>query len=310
VPDPQDPIFGGTNNSVFGYSHDADSLAFVDHSVVNGTFWWFTDDSAPAPVWSGLDNGPIQAIGVLDVDNFPEPPQVDCIERALGGGACTLQIVENRAWLFRLGYPQYPDVPPGHSHAFIAVSPMQVVTDTVTDWEQCSFDPASECRRIRDTQRIGDALVYRIEIGVASAEPELVDTIPGEYIFWIGQGESGEDAVLGRGDWSIKHWADPAVYHVTGSPYTNFTNTLESCHIEYRRRADFGTVIGNAIPAAAACNFGQFNFPSTGAGGGTIAPKIRSRMPKTGFDKARNGSQSIRRPVMEILPSGVRALGS
>lgn len=276
LPDDWQQLRGGTHASVFGRSHDRDTLARVDDSVVNGTRWYETADSAQAPVWVQKDSAPCETQGQIVVKDLPDPLQVTCLERDPDSGSCLLTTTESRAWLMRLGYPQFPQSDPDERQAYLTVGPMQVVRLDSTAWGPCSFDASHECRRVQFLQDQTEALVYRMDLAAGNATPVPVPvdpTIPDETVFWIGQGEKGEDVALMRGRWRITRWADPARFHQTGSPFEPADAQLERCVIEYRKQADF-SLIDSPISVSDGCDFGSLNVPSTGAGAGTISPSV------------------------------------
>lgn len=298
---------GGTLRSVFGRSHDRDTLARVDDSVVNGSRWYETADSAEAPVWVQEEGAPQSTRGHLAVADLPDPLQVTCLERDRDSGSCLLTVTESRAWLFRLGYPQFPSPVQTERQAYLTVGPMQVVRhDTTAAWEPCSFDSSHDCRRVQFLQDQTEALTYRMDLAAGDATPLPVPvdpTIPEESVFWIGQGENGEEVVLMRGRWRITRWADPALFHETGSPFEPPVEELERCFIEYRKRADFSP-LEPPIPVAEGCDFGSLNGPSTGAGVGTISPSV---VPRRGAGGQSGSSREAVDVPLPILTSGTRS---
>ncbi|MGH7563001.1 MAG: S8 family peptidase [Gemmatimonadota bacterium] len=296
---------GGTHASVFGESHDRDSLAFIDDSVISETRWYETRDMEEAPVLVQWLPGSPQEVGRITVNDLPGPVQVTCLERHPDTGTCFFSVIESRGWLFRLGYPQFPS---GGRQAYITVSPLHHVEIDSTPWTQCTFDASHECRAVLTLQNQPEALVYRMDLAQANGAPVPVETIPDESVYWIGHSENGTGVVLGRGRWRITFWADAAHYYQTGSPFYDFSSQVETCVIEYRREADFEPIPGQEVIAAEdACNFGTFDRPSTGAGGGTIAPNLIPVSAAPRASTTMGGSTSVGMPILDPTGQEVRA---
>ncbi len=296
---------GGTWASVFGFSHERDTFAYVDATIVSGTRWYETSDTEQAPVWVD-GNGALHLAGQITVNDLSAPVQVTCLERDPSTGSCFFSVIESRAWLFRLGYPQFPGFMPDERQAYVSVSPLHHVEIDSTPWTDCSFDPSHECRAVQTLQNQPEALVYRMDLAEEDGTPTAVETIPDETVYWIGHSENGERVVLGRGRWRNTFWSDAAHYYQTGSPFYDFNSEVETCVIEYRRETDFNP-IGTPISAEDACNFGTYDRPSTGAGGGTIAPNlIPVSAPRTSTT-AMGGSTTIRVPIVDPTGQEVRA---
>lgn len=296
---------GGTHASVFGRSHDRDTLSRVDDSVVNGTRWYESADSAEAPVWVQEDGAPQSTRGHIPVNDLPDPLQVTCLERDPDTGSCFLTVTETRAWLFRLGYPQFPSPAQTERQAYLTVGPMQVIRVDSMPWQECSFDATNQCRRVQFLQDHRDGLVYTMDLAAGNATPVPVPTdatIPDESVFWIGQGENGEEVALMRGRWRITHWESAERFHETGSPVESesFDFQLEECVIEYRKRADFSP-LDSPIPVAEGCDFGSLNVPSTGAGVGTISPSVAPR--RAGGRKSTSSGRSVALPLPILTAS-------
>lgn len=290
-----DELRSGTLLSMFGRSHDQDSASVVDISTVMGTDWFRTKDSEVAPVMAGAVDGPFQEVGRVTVHNLPSPLESNCLHRNPISGFCFFTLTETRGWLFRHSYPQFPTE---HGReGYVTVSPMQVVALEFTEWTPCSFEPLHECRRQKSIQEQVEALVYRLDLTGRNATPNLITTIPGETVYWIGQAESSQDAVLGRGRWRMTHWADAGRFYATGDPFFDFQEELERCVIEYRREEDFGAV-GSPIPADGACYWDSFNFPTSSSGTGTIAPS--SVLDPSGWEVMEvDGRIEVRLPVVK-----------
>lgn len=265
---------GGTRNSVFGYSHGQDSLAFVDASVVSGTRWFETSSTEEAPVIVRNADGVDQEIARILVEDSLGPVQRTCIESDRATGSCVLTIIEDRTWRFRLAYPQID------SRAYVTVSPMHHIEIGSTAWAPCSFDSSHDCRQIQTLQAQQGSKFYSVDLqdgGIAS-----VASIPQDIVFWVGQGETGNQLVLARGEWTITFWADAAAYYLTGSPFYGVQQQLDHCTIDYRERDSFE--VSDSIPTTYGCDFGSAASPSTGAGGATIAA---SRIAGSGGNPAR-----------------------
>jgi hypothetical protein len=293
---------GGTDGSLMGYSHDGDTLAYVDPSVVSGTTWYRTKSSEYAPVRGEVvATGSGYAIGQIQVDNLPGAVQTTCLERDPSNGHCYFSVIEDRIWLFRLGYPQLG------KHAYVTVSPMHHVEVDSTAWAPCSFNASHECRAVQSLQRHVTSLVRTVDL--TNGNTGLVDTIPDESVFWIGQAESGDRAVLGRGRWRITHWAAAAPYYQTGSPFYGWEQALETCTIEYRRLSDFGRLHAPITATREACHWSYLNYPSY-PGGGTIAPnRVPSKPLRLSPESGVAGTPvTVLRPFVEITPSGLKTL--
>lgn len=258
---------GGTDASVHGFSHDQDTIAIFNSSAVNGTSWWHSSVSEDALIEGHeVDSGtgslvnPWQ-IGTLTIDYDPQPVRSLCIERFTSGG-CTINVSENRFWIFRLGYPQ------NGLDAYLTVSPLEVVPMDSTEWQTCSFDAGRDCRQIRMDQKHLGTRVFRI--APPSGEPEPVSELPdGGAIYWIGQSEAAAALVLGRGEWNIHSWYDAEHFRATGNIVRVREGNIVTCAIEYRDASAF-LLVRDPIATQNACNLQDLDYPSE-AGGGTIS---------------------------------------
>lgn len=197
---------------------------------------------------------------------------------------------------------------PDERQAYIAVSPLHHVEIDSTPWTECTFDASHECRAVQFLQNQPEALVYRMDLAKEDGTPEAVETILDESVYWIGHSENGERVVVGRGRWEITFWTDAAHYYQTGTPIYDFHDEVETCVIEYRREADFNS-IGTPISAEDACNFGTYDRPSTGAGGGTIAPNLIPVAAPRNSTMAMAGSTAVSVPIVDPTGQEVRTSG-
>lgn len=290
---------GGTQGSLFGFSHDRDTLAVIDGDPVWDTRWYETEDTNDAPVLLEVPpESSGEQIGRIPVDDFEEPVDTPCLERdASDPDVCFLSVAESRVWLFRLGYPQFPDTARGGRQASVAVGPMRDVRVDSTTWQTCTFDSARECRAIQFRQLQAGALAYRMDLDGTGNTPVRIDSIPGESIFWIGHGESGDELALGRGEVRITFWADAETFEDFGTPFRSFEGEIVDCKIEYRTREGFEPV-GSPIPSDDACFFLlDFDELDPASGGGTIAPSVTADTDET---------TRVPLPVLEATPDGVR----
>lgn len=253
---------------MFGGSHDRDTTVAVELDISR---WYETAASHDYDLEQTV-GGETSAIGAITVDDPLGDIERTCLERDADDHECLLFERETRGWIFRLAYPQFP-TQPNERLAHLAVSPLQVVSDSAHAWETCSFDPTHECREVRFVQLHKDAKIY--EIDLESPTPTLRETIEGETVFWIGHGESGSDVVLGRGNWHITLRGSAEAFHQTGNPIFEITGNVDTCGIEYRERSGLAP-IGMPIDDLDACNFGALTAPHISAGTGTIAPSILS----------------------------------
>ncbi|CAN5334290.1 hypothetical protein BH20GEM2_BH20GEM2_22010 [soil metagenome] len=194
--------------------------------------------------------------------------QGTCIAQEPGGSHCYLSIIEDRIWFFHLGLPQIG------SQAYVTMSPLHHLEIETTPWAPCGFNAAHQGRRGKTLQKQLDTEVYTMHLKNGNVEP--VHSFADEIVFWVGQAENNEELVLGRGLWTITFWADAAVYYQTGSPFHDLQQKLDRCVIEYRERE--GILLDGSFPTDYACSFGFFNYPSRGAGGGTISRAPLARL--------------------------------
>jgi hypothetical protein len=287
---------------VFGFSHDADSDAVIDDSAVNvqtppGTRWYESGTTAQATVFAG-ETASLQPVGQITVNNLPDPVVVSCIARD-SAGQCYFTLHESRGWWFRIAYPQYPEGLLGTRTAYVRVGPIQVLPIDSTAWHPCSYAPSDQCREIRSRQFQTDALIYTMNIAQTSM-PSLVDTIPDQTVFWLGQGESGADVVFAHGTYNDTHWTSPERFFAGLSPFYDFNYTLETCQIEYREKLNFQTNIGMPIADMDGCPLGEADGPSIWSGSGTIAPLVRQRLRRNVDTRAADDPISIPLPIRKI----------
>jgi hypothetical protein len=299
-------VRGGTDASVYGFSHDQDTLAIFNSSAVNNTNWWHSSDREEAVVqghevvYDDFGNPSLVNpwdIGNLTIEYVPQPVRSLCIERFESGG-CTISLSEDRFWIFRLGYPQHGP------EAYLAVSPLETVPTDSTEWRTCSHDEGRECRDVRIDQRHNGTRVYRM--AVPGGVVEEVDNLPdGGAVFWIGQGEGDPALVLGRGEWKIHSWYDPEHFRATGDPVRERNGDIETCGIEYRNPAGFG--LDKRIETRNVCNWQDLDYPSE-AGGGTISPNLVGGTGTPAVDDSASGIISLTARVVGFNGSGLEEI--
>lgn len=271
-----DELRGGTRRSVFGDSHGRDTIARIDPDPIQGS-WFLTEDSREVPVSITVgESGTPEPAGKIVVNDLTEPVQQTCIERDPNdANACVLTLTENRAWLLRLGYPQYPDLAaPNSRKAMVTVNPLRTLVVSSDEWTPCGVNTSHECRRVDVRQFHVEAEVATLDLkGGAGETPVPVTTLPDESVFWIGQSENGGELVLGTGEWLTTWEAHADNFWTTGTPYFNGQQSTLDCRIEYRDRSSFSSLL-ESIPTLDACEGGTIAYPSIGSGGGTIAPSV------------------------------------
>jgi hypothetical protein len=291
-------LFGGTTNSLYGYSHDRDTLVWVNTSVVSNDDWWRHRNEEIVPYFRNV-NGANGSFGNLTVTNLPLPDEVACLERIKGDNpVCTIFFSQTRVWLFRIAYPQ------NRQPVVATVSPIYTTLIDSTAWGQCALDQDRECRHMRFEQLSAGVHVYTFPYG--GGTPTLLTQLQtGGSVYWIGQSEADSTLVLGRGVWDIKHWFDPELWRQTGNGRYNSIHSIPECGIEYRALAGF--TLDTRIETTNVCNFHYWDWP-TNPGGGTIAP-LRAPSSAGGGSVARVTAEVVgigRTGIVPLTGSGAR----
>jgi subtilisin family serine protease len=261
------PNFGqlrsGTNNSMYGESHDRDTTALVIPGEVLSRPWYQTQEYANAQI-RVTPAGGAAVFTPLRVNRLPHPARTVCLERAVGSSTCTLHVGETHSWLFRLGYPQR-DLP-----MIVTVSPLYLSAADSTEWAPCSATSLRECRNVRIDQKHAGTLVYALS--PKGGEPEKIDSIADGAVYWVGQSESDKSLVLGRGEWQLTRWVGANHFRQTGSVVISNHAEISACAVDYRVHDKFKLDL--SVEVENACNWQFLNYPSLPAAG-TIAPSRR-----------------------------------
>jgi subtilisin family serine protease len=252
---------GGTRASLDGFSHDRDTLVWVNTSVVSGTDWWRQSQQMNVELFRTTVAGD-GLFSTIQVHNLALPDPAICAERqAQAPQSCTMTYLMSRWWMFRVAYPQ------NGQPSLVAVSPMYTALLDSTTWQPCLNDPGYQCRDIRTRQKQAGTRIYTVPWG-GGTPTELTQIQDTASIFWIGQSEADSTLVLGRGSWRITRWFNATRWRNTGNGEYGAEGEVLDCGIEYRRLAGFAQT--RRVATSNACNWDYWDQP-TNAGSGTIA---------------------------------------